>query len=212
MSERTLDADLKAGAQSSEFGYVIFVSLAFPSGTIYTHNSIGTYSFGGNDYLGVGGFGGISGLDETMDLVDQPIKLMLSSVDVDILNAISTEDIYGRDVNIYIGSIDQNGILAGTPTLWSDGYMDMASISIGDENSVSVKVQTTSARLNRKNNKRWTIEDHQRDHPGDRFFSLLPEMDLAQPRWGGDPVPLGERPWSNLGSSPVNPYEENAGI
>ena len=36
---------------------VTFVKIEFPSGTIYLNNSIGTFTFGGNSYQGVGDLG-----------------------------------------------------------------------------------------------------------------------------------------------------------
>ena len=80
MSSRALDSDLQNTAESAFFNYVVFVELSFPSGTVRVHNSVGTLSFGGNDYEGVGAFGSISAMEETMDLVDNPVQIGLSSV------------------------------------------------------------------------------------------------------------------------------------
>jgi len=191
VSERELEAGLKAAAQSAVFNYVLLVDLAFPSGVVYAHNSIGTISFGGNDYLGVGALGSIGVINESSELVDQPINLGLSSIDSSIIDAIKTDDVYGRDANIYIGVLDVDGGLVGTPTNWVAGYMDTTSIVIGDQNSISIKIQTKSAKLRQKNNKRWTLEDHQFKYPGDRFFEFLPYVILAQPTWAGIQVRTG---------------------
>ncbi len=186
MSERNIDGGLKAAAQSDEFNYFLAVDLAFPSGTVYAHNSIGTISFGGNDYLGVGGLGSIDMIRESKTLVDQPINIILSGVDSDLIESLKTDDIYGREANIYIGVLTQDGELVGVPDNWIAGYMDSISVVEGDTDSISVKVQTKASRLLRKNNKRWTIEDHQQDYPGDTFFLHLPYIVTFEPRWGGD--------------------------
>jgi len=191
MSERDIDAGLKTAAQSTEFNYFVAVDLAFSSGTVYAHNSIGTITFGGNDYLGVGGLGSIGAMNESSELVDQPISLVLSGISTEIIEAVKVDDVYGRDANIYIGVLNQDGELIGTPTNWVAGYMDTTSVIIGDENKVFIKVQTTAAKLRRKNNSRWTLESHQHVYPGDRFFEFLPYVILAQPTWGGDKVRTG---------------------
>ena len=85
MTDRTLDADLKAGAESSAFNYIVFVKLAFPSGTVYVHNGVGTYSFGGDDYLGVGSFGSIDVMEDSLDLNSKPVNLTLSSITSEII-------------------------------------------------------------------------------------------------------------------------------
>ncbi len=191
MSERVLDADLKAGAESPEFNYVMFVELAFPSGTVRCHNSVGTLSFGGNDYLGVGAFGSISPMEETVDMVANPVIVNLSSITQEIIDAIKVDDVFGRDADIYIGSLNDDDELEGTPTNWISGYMEHASVLVGAENGVSIQIQTRAARLRLRNGKRFTIEDHQVDYPGDLFFEFLPDVLEAQVNVGGQNVNTG---------------------
>ena len=186
MTERTLSAELKAGAQSSAFKYVVFVSLSFPSGTVYTHNSIGTISWGGNDWLGVGAFGAIEPMEESLKLVDNPITVALSSITPEIINAIKTDDIYHRSADIYVGLLDADDRLVGTPTNWITGYMEYASLTLGENNGVAISIQTRASRLRERNNKRYTIEDHQADNPDDLFFSHLSWIKEAKLSWGGE--------------------------
>lgn len=188
MSERNLDATLKANAESSYFKYAIFVDLAFPSGNVRVHNSVGTFTFGGNDYLGVGGFGQIEAMDESIQLVDNPIRLTLSSITPEIIDAVKVDDVFGRAALIYIGSLDADGNLEADPTNWITGYMEHASVLIGNENAVSIQVQTEASRLRLRNNKRWTIEDHQAENPGDLFLEFLPYLREANIQWGGEKV------------------------
>jgi hypothetical protein len=164
VSERTLDSDLKTGAESPTFNYVIFVELAFPSGTVRVHNSVGTLEFGGNDYLGVGAFGSIEAMEESIDLVDNPVKVTLSSITQEIIDAIQTDDIYNRDADIYLGALNADGELEGTPTNWISGYMEHASLLLGENNGVVIQIQTRAARLKQRNGKRFTLEDHDQDY------------------------------------------------
>ena len=111
MSQRTIDSTLQTNAESAAFNYVLFVDLAFPNGTVYAHNSVGTISFGGNDYVGVGAFGSIDIMRESVDLVDQPIRVTLSSITPELIDAIKIDDVYGRDANIYIGAMTEDNQL-----------------------------------------------------------------------------------------------------
>jgi len=173
MTDRNIDANLKAGAESAEFLYVVFVKLAFPSGTVYLHNAVGTYSFGGNDYLGVGGFGEIDVLEDTLDLVSKPVSLTLSSIVPEIIDAIKADDVFGRDADIYLGALDKDYQIIGTPDNWISGTMETVQLVIGAEDAVKVRIQSRASRLRLKNNKRYTLEDHQVDYPGDLFFEFL---------------------------------------
>lgn len=193
MSSRTIDADLQASAESSIFNYVIFVSLAFPSGTVRVHNSVGTITWGGNDWLGVGAFGSIDAIEESIELVDNPIRLTLSSITQEIIDAVKTDDVYGRDADIYLGALNADGELEGTPTNWISGYMETKSLSIGQENAVMIQMQTRAAKLKQRNNKRFTIEDHQQDYSGDLFFEYLNYVVDAKVVWGGEQVRTGQQ-------------------
>lgn len=210
MSERDLDSDLKAAAESPEFLYIIFVDMDFPGENVRVHNGVGTYSFGGNDYMGVGTFGSVSPVRESIELVDQPINLTLSGIDTTIINILRSVNITGRDVEIFIGVLDKEAQLVGTPQSMILAEVDAISVIAGKENAVQLSLQTRAARLRRRNNKRWTLEHHQADYPGDLFFEFLPYVVAAEVQWGGERVRTGYRNNDdNLGqgvtSTPDNP-------
>jgi len=186
MSERALDSDLKAGAESSEYGHVVFVKLAFPSGTVYLHNAAGVLSFGGDDYLGVGTFGAVTTMVEDININDTLLSVELSSIDDGIIAALQTDDVYGKDADIYVGRIDADGQLVGTPTNWVSGFMELANLRLGDDNVVTIKIQTRAGKLTKENNKRYTLEDHQADYPGDQFFEFLHSIQELVINWAGE--------------------------
>lgn len=192
MSERTLDSNLKAAAESAVFNYVIFVKLAFPSGTLYAHNGVGTKSFGGDDYLGVGAFGGIDGsIEDTLDLQSRPVNLILSSITSEIITAITTDDVFGRDADIYLGALNAEGELQGTPDNWYSGHMEQVEVLLGKQDAVKIRLQSRASRLQQRNNKRYVIEDHQLEFSGDMLFEFLPFLQEAQVVWGGEKVRTG---------------------
>jgi len=191
MTDRTLDADLEAGATSSVFNYIVFVKLAFPSGTVYVHNGVGTHSFGGDDYLGVGAFGGISAIEDTLKLASKPVSLTLSSITPEIIDAIKVDDVFGRDADIYLGALDVDGQLEGTPTNWYSGHMETVELIIGSDDGLKIRLQSRASRLRLRNNKRYTLEDHQADHPGDLLFEFLTALQDAEVNWGGEQVRTG---------------------
>jgi len=189
--DRDLESNLQAAAESATFKYVVFVSLSFPSGTVYVHNSLGTITWGGNDWLGVGGFGSIDTMEENIKLVDNPVSISLSSITPEIIDAIKTDDIYHRSADIYLGTLNEADELVGTPMNWVTGYMEYASLSVGAENGLAISIQTRASRLRTRNNKRYTIEDHQADYPGDVFFEFLWAIKELEVSWGGADVSIG---------------------
>lgn len=208
MTDRSLGALLQAGAQSSEFNYIVFVALGFPSGTVYAHNGVGTYSFGGNDYIGVGAFGKIDVMEETLDLASKPVRLSLSSVNSSIIDAIKTDDVFGRTANVYLGSISRDGRLQGTPDNWFSGHMETVEINLGQEDGITIQLQSRASRLRLRNNKRYTIEDHQNDYATDLGLEFLPYLIDAQVTWAGEQVRTG---FLNHGTLDPSDYESSGG-
>jgi hypothetical protein len=202
MSDRDLGAELKATAESREFRYVVLVSLDFPSGFVRVHNGVGTHEFGGNVYEGVGGFGSVDTIAESRDLIANPVKLMLAAINDEIIDAIRNDDIYGRDADIYIGALNEDFQLSGTPFNWISGYMEKKELSIGQESGLAITIQTRAGKLKQRNNKRYTLEQHQVDYPGDLFFEFLPYVIDAQVPWGGDIVRSGMRSDNGLTGTP----------
>ena len=191
MTDRTIDASLKAGAESAEFKYIILVKLAFDAGTVYIHNGVGTHVFAGNNYLGVGAFGSVSALEDSLDLKSKPVNLTLSSITPEIIDAIKSDDVFGRDADIYIGVLDNDGQLEGTPDNWFSGHMETVKLSLGKQDGLQIRLQSRASRLKLRNNKRYTLEDHQADFPGDLFFEFLPFLQEAEVTWGGERVRTG---------------------
>lgn len=201
MSERVINADLKTASQSPEFSYVLFIALDFPSGYVRLHNGVGTYTFGGNDYLGVGAFGSIDVIEETSKLNDKPINVMLSSITPEIIDEVKTENIFGRDGDLYVGAITSGGELIADPDNWWSGHMDNVELLLGEENGVKIRLQSRASRLKHKNNKRYTPEEQQRDHAGDLIFEFLTSLKEAKVVWGGEQVRTGFTNTAGLGGT-----------
>jgi hypothetical protein len=191
MTQRTLDSNLDTGSTSAVFAYIVFVELDFPSGTLYVHNGHGTYTWGGNDWLGVGAYGDIDVMEESVDTIPNPVKVMLSSITSEIIEAIRNDDIYDRDAKIYLGAINEDLELQGTPTTWVDGYMEKKELVMGSQDGVAITIQDDAAKLRQRNGKRFTIEEHQAEFTGDLFFEFLPFVMNAEVLWAGEKVRTG---------------------
>ena len=191
MSDRTLDADLLARSASSVFSYLVFVELAFDSGTVRTHNGQGTYTFNGNDWYGVGAYGSIDAIDEKIDAAPQPIRLTLSTITPELITAIRTDNVYGRSAKLYVGALNEELELLGTPTLWIDGFMEKKALVLGEINGLSITIQDEAARINQRNNKRYTLEEHQKRYAEDQFLEYLPYVQDVSITWAGERVRIG---------------------
>lgn len=197
MSERSLGTELKSSAQSPAFTYVIMAKIQFENTPLYTHNGVGKITYDGNNYLGVGSFGRIEPYIETLELSEQPIRLQLISLDDDIITEINDYNMFGADVDLYIAAVDEANQLDGTPFNWLVGHVERPSMIVGERNILTLDIQTRASRLKKKNNKRWTLEEHQKQYPGEVALMYLPYITNATPTWAGERVRTG---FANRGS------------
>lgn len=165
---------------------VTFVKLEFASGTLYLHNSIGTYTWGSQDWLGVGDLGDISAIEEGAEISPYKITLSLSGIDSTISNAALNEDYYMRPVTLYIGALDADDDLLADPTeVWS-GFMDQMNVSLGSDNGddISLVAESELAKFDRASNLKYTDANQQAAYNGDLFFGFLKDIEGAKIQWG----------------------------
>ena len=165
---------------------VSFAKLEFPSGTIYVHNSLGTYTWGGQDWLGVGDLGSISQVEEGLDVSPYAITLTLSGLDATISGAALTEDYYLHPVTVYLGVLDADDVLIADPTqIWA-GFMDQMNVSVGANGGDAIQLVAESelSRFNKSLNLMYTNVAQQEKSSGDLFFSHMHKIEGAKVGWG----------------------------
>jgi len=165
---------------------VTFAKLEFPSGTIYVHNSLGTYTWGGQDWLGVGDLGSISQVEEGIDVSPYAITLTLSGLDATISGAALTEDYFMHPVTVYMGVLDADDALLADPTqIWS-GFMDQMNVSLGADGGDAIQLIAESelSRFDVSRNLMYTNAAQQERYSGDLFFSHIHKVQGAKFDWG----------------------------
>ncbi len=193
-SDNTTDNDaVKAALASQHVEIVSFAKLEFPSGTVYLHNSLGTLTWGGNDWLGVGDLGAISQVEEALDVSPYAITLTLSGLNTTITAAALTENYFMHSATIYIGVLDADAELITTPTqIWS-GYMDQMNMSVGADGGDGIEMicESELSRFNRSSNLMYTNVSQQAKSSGDLFFNHIHKVEGAKINWGASQMPGG---------------------
>lgn len=181
---------------------VTFAKLEFPSGTVYLHNSLGSYTWGGHDWLGVGDLGSISQVEEGLDVSPYAITLTLSGLDATISGAALTEDYYLHGVTVYLGVLDTDDVLIDTPTQIWGGFMDQMNMTVGADGGDAIQLVAESelSRFNKSLNLMYTNTAQQERSTGDLFFNFLHRIEGAKINWGSR-TPGG----SNLGAPVIDP-------
>lgn len=165
---------------------VTFAKLEFPSGTVYVHNSLGTYTWGGQDWLGVGDLGSISQVEEGVDISPYAITLTLSGLDATISGAALTEDYFMHPVTVYMGVLNADDSLIADPTqIWA-GFMDQMNVSLGADGGDAIQLIAESelSRFDSSANLMYTNAAQQEKSSGDLFFSHMHKIEGVKINWG----------------------------
>jgi hypothetical protein len=188
---RGLPGDVATAVASQNVNLVLFAKLEFPSptGTLYLHNGLGTYTWDSQDWLGVGDLGTISQVQEGMDISPYAITLQLSGLDTDMAGIAlnDTVDYYMRPVTVYLGVLDSSDDLLADPTQIFAGFMDQMNLSVGASGGDAIQLVAESelARFDKSANYMYTNASQQEEHSGDLFFNHLHKIEGAKIKWRG---------------------------
>jgi len=183
---RGFPANVATALAQQHVSIVTFAKLEFPSGTIYVHNSLGTYTWDSQDWLGVGDLGSISQVEEGIDVSPYAITLTLSGLDATISGAALTEDYFMRPVTVYMGVLDADDALIADPTqIWA-GFMDQMNVSLGADGGDAIQLIAESelSRFDVSRNLMYTNAAQQERYSGDLFFSHIHKVQGAKFNWG----------------------------
>lgn len=171
------------------------VDLDFASGHVYAHDGIGTLSFGGNSYLGVGQYGGINVVEEDIDVISKPLVLTLSGVDSSLVTTAMTESYQGRSATVYIAVFNKDTLqFIDTPEIAWRGLMDYMQIEV-DQNSATITLNCESRLRQSSRISLQTDQDQQIAFPGDTFYNRITDIANYQSNWGA----AGGQTYSNPG-------------
>lgn len=183
---------------------VLLVKLEFDT-PVYCHSGIGTITYGGNDYLGVGQFGSVSGARESENLTPSPLTLTLSGVDSSLITEALDSGNYGDAVTIFSGYRQDDGTLVDDPFIIWKGSLEYTSISQGESNAAAITLQHDLAVLDESDGGRFTDEDQQTRFSGDLGLEYVADMNGLRLIWGGARVVTGVLGGSKPGRPTIHP-------
>ena len=175
---RGFSAAQETALASSFVQPVTFAKLEFGNGTIYLHDSIGTITWSGQDWLGVGDFGAVDQVQEGEEISPFAVRLTLSGLDSNLSNQALTQDYFQKPATLYLGLMNSSDALIGDPLEIFSGTMDQLSISVGTDGNDAIQLtcESSLARFDLSSNVLYTNETQQRNHTGDKFFEFCPKI------------------------------------
>ena len=218
MADRGLSGANLSAVQASSVKAVAFVRMDFLAGIRRFHTLIGDLTithpiFGAETYNGIGDFGGISAVEETIDSRAVGVKLVLSGVSTPLITALKTDTYHRRPASLLIGLRNlATGVLVDDPIeVWA-GVMDKGDIGMA-KNSGRIVMNCESDADTLRDTSGWLFndEDQQAIHPGDKAFEYLDQIALmGSIRWGDKTAipPLGSPGGRGGDGSPAPPGDQ----
>ncbi len=184
----------------------IFAELDFVSGFVRVHDGIGSLTFSGNTYTGLGQFGSVELVEESTELVARGVRCRLSGVEPSYITTTMTENYQNREATFYLGMVTPgtNTLVATPEEIWS-GRMDTMDIELSEGGAV-ITLQCEHRLRREPPAARWTNEDQQIRFTGDRGFDMLHMVGKTKAAWGEKPV--GYTTTSNGGRT-ITPSSRN---
>lgn len=124
---------------------VLLAELDFASGTLYVSNAPFNITVGGNEYQGVGHFGGISAVEEGTVLQAYAITLQLNGIPTALVATALDEHYQGRTCIVSQLYLDEGHVPIDDPVVLFRGRMDVMRIRAGDTASIELTAESRLA-------------------------------------------------------------------
>ena len=186
MARNITGAMATAAAQALGITVLLATELDFASGPKRIHSGLGDIGWDGKTFEGVGELGNVTEAEESAEIKDTALDLSLSGIinSFENMTIALTEDYRGRRGTLYLMFLDEAGDLILDPVIIYEGRMDNMVITQGDTLTVTVRLLSVFADWNRARIQRYTNENLQVRHPGDRFAEFVPQMVEKEIKWG----------------------------
>lgn len=122
---RGVPAAMMTAISQAAFFPIILVHLDWPAAAVRVHSNVGTLTFEGLSWLGVGAFGAITLPEESRGQASLSAELRLVGLGAELDDYLDDE-IRGRQARIFFGAVTQRAgnVLVADPVEVFSGYMD----------------------------------------------------------------------------------------
>jgi hypothetical protein len=161
----------------------ILVDIQLASGTAHVWSGSGTLVWNGNNYLGVGSFGGISEVSESSETKADGLVLQLSGIDPTLFSDCLNDIQQSAPATVWLAIFSGSAIVAAYPMF--AGAVDKPVMTLGVETlSIQLSLETRMTNLQRPTMRRYTMADQRQYYPDDIGFSWVEILNDIALLWG----------------------------
>jgi hypothetical protein len=182
-------AILTAAKSDTGYGDFVAVELDYPSGMVRVNSTMQNIMIEGNEYLGLGVLGSISGIEEkldgqsvsyTLELNGVPEYLDVGGQKMRAMDYFSAQDVQGRRSRVFIGFTNAKWQVVGVHCI-NVGFMDSQDISLG-----VVKITCESRPIDWQRPRVMFLSDvdQRKKYPTDSLFKYVAALPGMTLKWG----------------------------
>ena len=161
---RTLTADMIAALSAPVVRLALFCQLTFGDNVYYLWSGLGTMTWSGMTFQGVGSLGTVSEISEDSNVEAKNVTVSLSGIPSALVMEVAYEVRLLGTCNIWLACYNADGSLIDTPVLSYQGKMDAPEMmDDGQHCTVSLSLENVLVDLNRPVYRRYTADDQQLD-------------------------------------------------
>lgn len=148
--------------------------LHFASGILYMTDLPYDVTVQGTTYTGAGSLVSVDEVRESDALEASGLKFTLTGVPSESIAMVLGEHVQGKPAHLKLVLFNEENDVIGAPLIEWSGRMDQMRIEDGADSAlITVTAESRLADFKRSHVRRYTNEDHQAQHPGDKFFEFV---------------------------------------
>lgn len=181
---RGLTAAALAAATADVVTRTLAVELDFPAGMVRYAGCPQDVVIGGATFAGVGALGSVSAAEESAELRAYGLTVALTGIPRDLVAVALQQAYQGRRATVWDVVLADSGQPVADPIIIFRGRMDTMEVALDETATVRVRLENRLTDWDRPRVRRYTNEDQQARHPGDRgleFVSATSEKELIWP-------------------------------
>jgi hypothetical protein len=185
---RPMSSAMLAALQQPVLRCALFAQISFTSATVYVWSGVGTITWNGQTWTGLGDLLGVAAVEDGTTVEARGISITLGGLDAALLADCQNEYRLGLPAAVYFGLFDAGSELIATPiTSWA-GRTDRPEIEVdADKATITINCESRLIDMNAAVDRRVTHQDQQMNWPGDNGHMFVPGLQELTTFWGGYP-------------------------
>jgi hypothetical protein len=180
---RSLPSPLLAAVATNSFTPCYLLDIALVSGVEHVWSGIGSVTWNGNTYRGVGSLGAVGDVEEGSDVQATGTSVGLSGIDSGLMNETLNDIQQGAHGALWLGLFADGAISCAYRLL--GGVVDAPQVGVGPETfSIALALESKMTNLKRANNRRYTAADQRSYYPLDSGFNWVEVLNDIALLWG----------------------------